>query len=179
MKRNNEAPKQPAIQGAIAQVIKILPTPPHPQFTLPMPIDAAAVPTNPPTTAWVVETGRPRLVATVRNKDEDTTVHIIAKSRTDGEASKWCRSTILIRIVSATPLPAAMLPPSSHIEAKNTACFNVRDREETDVANELATSFAPAIARCQTRFTVRGMAPEDSPMFHASRKANIVVMTKI
>lgn len=54
-----------------------------------------------------------------------------------------------------TPTP----PANSMTVAMHMACFMVSDLEETEVANELATSFAP--------------------MFQASRNAKIKPMAKI
>jgi hypothetical protein len=50
---------------------------------------------------------------------------------------------ILVRIVSATRDPTATLPENSHTEAISMACLRVREREDTEVAKELATSLAP------------------------------------
>lgn len=50
---------------------------------------------------------------------------------------------ILVRIVSATLLPTVTLPDNSQKDATSMACLRVRDLDETDVANELATSLAP------------------------------------
>lgn len=55
--------------------------------------------------------------------------------------------------------PTRTAPRNSVQEAINMACNMVKDRDETDVANEFATSLAP--------------------MFHASRKARIRPMAKI
>jgi hypothetical protein len=52
---------------------------------------------------------------------------------------------ILVRIVSATRLPTETLPANSQTEAMAMACFMVNDLDETEVANEFATSFAPEV----------------------------------
>lgn len=84
--------------------------------------------------------------------------------KTDGSASKALVERILPRIVSATralkmcqfqhysyigiveqkyPTPTA--PPNSIAVAIIIACFIVNDLEETEVAKEFATSFAPVL----------------------------------
>lgn len=47
------------------------------------------------------------------------------------------------RMVSATREPTETEPANSVTEATRTACFMVRQREEMEVAKELATSLAP------------------------------------
>lgn len=54
---------------------------------------------------------------------------------------------ILVRMVSATREPTATLPENSQAEAMTMACLRVREREETDVAKELATSLAPVVGK--------------------------------
>jgi hypothetical protein len=54
---------------------------------------------------------------------------------------------ILVRIVSATRAPTATEPQNSMTVAMKMACLRVRERDDTDVANELATSFAPALSQ--------------------------------
>lgn len=49
------------------------------------------------------------------------------------------------RMVSATREPTDTEPANSVTEAMRTACFMVRQREEMDVAKELATSLAPGL----------------------------------
>lgn len=51
---------------------------------------------------YVVETGRPNLVASVRYREDDTRAHVIPNIKTDGSASKAFVERILPRIVSAT-----------------------------------------------------------------------------
>lgn len=59
---------------------------------------------------------------------------------------------ILLRMVSATRAPTATDPENSIMEAMNMACLRVRDRDETEVANELATSLAPIFhASCSSQ----------------------------
>ncbi len=55
--------------------------------------------------------------------------------------------------------PTSRAPRNSVNEAMTMACGRVKDRDETDVAKELATSLAP--------------------MFHASRKAKIMPKAKM
>lgn len=52
-----------------------------------------------------------------------------------------------VRMVSETREPTATEPLNSMMLAMATACFMVREREETEVAKELATSFAPGLVR--------------------------------
>jgi len=56
------------------------------------------------------------------------------------------------------------------------ACFIVRDLEETDVANELATSLAPRLVSYHSGLEVSAAS---LPIFQASRKAKMVVMAKM
>jgi hypothetical protein len=51
---------------------------------------------------------------------------------------------IFSRTVSATLDPTATDPENSMQAAMSIACLSVREREETEEANELATSLAPA-----------------------------------
>jgi hypothetical protein len=44
-----------------------------------------------------------------------------------------------------TRAPRRTAPRNSAIAARMTACHNLSEREDTDVANELATSFAPIL----------------------------------
>jgi hypothetical protein len=82
----------------------------------------------------------------VRNSDDPMIAHIMARSSTLGRLLYRFGSTIFVRIVSATRDPTATDPPNSVKEAMIMACFMVNDRDDTDVANEFATSFAPT--RC-------------------------------
>lgn len=50
---------------------------------------------------------------------------------------------IWFRMVSVTLEPTAIEPLNSMTAAIPIACFIVNDREDTDVAKELATSLAP------------------------------------
>ena len=70
--------------------------------------------------------------------------HIRLSRRTCGWSSKWRGSTILLRTVSATRSPTATLPANSQTDAIIMACFKVSDLDDTEVANELATSLAPS-----------------------------------
>lgn len=107
-------------------------------------------------------------------------VHIIAKRRTGGEPSKWCGLMILVRIVSATLSPTVTLPANSQKEAMIMACLRVRDLEETDVANELATSLAPRFSISDpTIISATYMRSGCQPIFHASRKVNIAAIAKM
>ena len=91
----------------------------------------------------VVLTGSPARVATVRKSEDPIMAHIMASISTAGSASYKCGSMILSRTVSATREPTLIDPASSMQAAISIACLSVRDREETEEANELATSLAP------------------------------------
>jgi len=93
----------------------------------------------------VVLTGRPSLVASVKYKEDEITAQVIPSMRTAGSCSKYLVEMILVRMVSATRAPTAIEPVNSMAEAIIIACIIVREREETEVAKELATSLAPAI----------------------------------
>lgn len=60
------AAKQPAIPGAMTQAAKTCETPFQPQFTPDVPKAAMPTPMTPPMIEWVVETGIPSRVASVR-----------------------------------------------------------------------------------------------------------------
>ena len=107
----------------------------------------------------VVETGNPIFVATVSQVDEPIKAHIMPSMSIAGCCSKADTLRILLRMVSATRDPTRTAPANSITVAISIACFMVREREETDVAKELATSFAP--------------------MFQASRKAKSMLIAKM
>jgi hypothetical protein len=107
----------------------------------------------------VVETGNPIFVATVSQVDEPIKAHIMPSMSIAGCCSKADTLRILLRMVSATRDPTRTAPANSITVAISIACFIVKDREETDVAKELATSFAP--------------------MFQASRKAKSMPIAKM
>jgi hypothetical protein len=65
--------------------------------------------------------------------------------RTEGSFSNSFTAMILVRIVSATRAPTPIDPLTSQTVASIIATGKVMDREETDVAQELATSLAPMI----------------------------------
>jgi len=140
-----KAPRQPEIPGAMIQAANTCATPSHPQLTCLIPTDAVAAPTIPPTMLCVVDTGSPHRVAAVRKTDEPIMAHIMASISTLGSLSYSCGSTILVRMVSATREPTKTEPLNSVMEAMTIACFIVRQRDETEVANELATSLAPGM----------------------------------
>jgi hypothetical protein len=60
-------------------------------------------------------------------------------------------------------------------EAIIMACFMVRDLEETEVANEFVTSFAPVIYQRRSMTELIGVAP----IFQASRNAKTMPMANI
>lgn len=107
----------------------------------------------------MVETGNPILVATLNHVLDPISAHIMPSMSTAGCDSKRVTSRILLRMVSATREPTSTAPANSMTDAIIMACLRVRERDETEVANELATSFAP--------------------MFQASRKAKIMPMAKM
>jgi len=92
-------------------------------------------------------------------KELPTKAHNIPSMRTDGFSSKSATLMIPLLMVPETRAPASTAPPNSHTVAMAMACIMVRDREETDVAKELATSLAP--------------------IFQASRKENIMPKAKM
>lgn len=55
-----------------------------------------------------------------------------------------------LRRVSATREPTDTEPPNSATAAMAIACFMVRERDETEVAKELATSLAPGLRHVST-----------------------------
>lgn len=69
---------------------------------------------------------------------------VMASMRTEGSLSKSFVEMTFVRIVSVTRAPTSMAPANSMTEAIHMACLRVSEREATEVAKELATSFAPA-----------------------------------
>ena len=108
---------------------------------------------------YVVETGKPIRVATLNHVLLPMRAHIMPSIRTAGCCSKALTLRILFLIVSATREPTRTAPANSMTDAIIMACFRVRERDETEVAKELATSLAP--------------------MFQASRKAKIMPIAKM
>merc|ERR1719283_160798 len=53
------------------------------------------------------------------------------------------QSTMPLRTVSVTVPPKPTAPTNSNIPAMTVACFKLMARDPTDVAKQLATSFAP------------------------------------
>lgn len=143
------APSTPAIPGAIPQAAKTCATPCQPQCICFIPTEAVPAPTSPPIIECVVLTGSPKRVAMVRKEDDPMMAHIMASMRTAGSASYRWGSMILSRTVAATREPTLTDPANSMQAAMTIACLSVRDREETDEANELATSLAPSWVRLE------------------------------
>jgi hypothetical protein len=81
----------------------------------------------------------------------------------------------LVRMVSVTRAPTVIAPRNSIMLAMSMACLNVREREATEVAKELATSLAPECVSEQKGAMLLNRLIY-LPMFHASRNAKIVPM---
>ena len=92
---------------------------------------------------YVVDTGRPMRVAMVSQVEEPTRAHTMASINTAGSSSKKSVEMSFFRMVSATREPTRTAPRNSQKVAMIMACVRVRDLDETEVANELATSLAP------------------------------------
>ena len=155
-------PNPPAIAGAMNQAANIFETPFQPQLTPSAPREAMPAPMTPPMIqcliksaksissctglmTYVVETGSPVFVATVSQVKDPIKAHNIPSMSIAGFCSNAATLKILLRMVSATRDPTRTAPANSITEAIIMACFIVREREETDVAKELATSFAPDV----------------------------------
>lgn len=65
---------------------------------------------TPPTIEWVVDTGRPILVARVKYNEEAIKAQVIPSMRIVGSSSKAFVLRILFRIVSATLAPTPTAP---------------------------------------------------------------------
>ncbi len=131
---NMIAAKQPAISGAMAHDAAIWDTLPffHPHCTLaPAAIPA---PTRAPTTVWVVETGKPDLVAKMSQVALPNSVQAMVRIRVAGLALKCLISMTLLLIVPVTRDPRATAPTNSVIMAKTPTCGIVRVRAATEVA---------------------------------------------
>ena len=109
--------------------------------------------------ANVVETGKSIFVATLSQVEDPIQAQIMPSMRIAGCCSKGDTLRILLQALSATRLLTRTAPAISIVIAMSIACLTVKDREETKVPNELATSFAP--------------------MFQASRKAKNMPMAKM
>lgn len=114
------AAKEPAIAGAIPQAANIWATPFQPHWTPSAPSAATPTPITAPTMvclenfsfphlvfrgvngAYVVDTGKPILVATVKKVDDATKAHAMPSISTAGSSVKKSTLMILFRIVSAT-----------------------------------------------------------------------------
>ena len=71
------------------------------------------------------------------------TAQTIASSSIPGSSLKISMSTMSFLIVPETRAPARTAPRNSMIAAAMQACHSRREREETEVAKEFATSLAP------------------------------------
>jgi hypothetical protein len=137
------APKAAEIPGAIPQAAKTWETPLNDQFTPWVPAEAIPTPITPPMIEWVVDTGMVKRVAIVRYVADPTIAQVMASMRTEGSDSKSLVEMTLVRMVSVTRDPTSIAPANSMTEAMHMACLRVSEREATEVAKELATSFAP------------------------------------
>lgn len=68
---------------------------------------------------------------------------VLLTGQSDVEISELTMMPFLI--VSATRAPTSTAPKNSQTAAARHACFIVSERDETDVAKELATSLAPML----------------------------------
>ena len=102
VKRKRMAPKHALMQGAMAQAAKTCETPPHDQSTPFAPTVANPTPMMPPMMQWVVDTGRPNLVAMVRKVDEPIRAHNMPIIRTLGASSKALTEIMLFLMVPET-----------------------------------------------------------------------------
>jgi hypothetical protein len=136
----------------------------------------AAMPTpiTPPMMECVVDTGMENRVAIVSHTEDPITAHTIPSMRTEGSDSKSLVEMTLVRIVSVTSAPTAMAPANSIHEAIIMACFSVRDRDATDVANELATSLAPIVRVVGTLSVCRHVAVVTSGLMSIGEGKNAV-----
>ena len=105
-------------------------------------------PRIPPMMEWVVETGKPRRVATVNHVAAAIMAAMKPNAMSVEKASSMrgsVKSTLRMpfRTVSVTASPAKKAPANSNTAAMITACLRVKAREPTDVPMAFATSFAP------------------------------------
>jgi hypothetical protein len=88
VKRKRMAPKAAEMQGAMAQAANTWETPPQDQSTPSAPTVAKPTPMIPPMMQWVVETGRPILVAKVKKREEPMSAQSMPIMRTLGASMK-------------------------------------------------------------------------------------------
>lgn len=137
------APKQAAIAGAIPKPAKIAPSP-CPPFQPHCTFDAPTVATPTPATEeiseYVDETCAECRVHHITQEEAAASAHVNASICTP--AFPWNASFGMIPflIVSAVRAPTVMAPSISKIVPKIMACRYVMEREETLVAQALATS---------------------------------------
>lgn len=128
--------------GAIPKPAKIVAIPfPlfQPQFTAPGPSSATPTPAKAETIEYVVDTGHPFLVAIMSQIAEAVSAQTKARSSTPALFLNVDNEMIPFFMVPATLEPARTPPRNSQIAASTVACRRVSDREEIEVANELAT----------------------------------------
>merc|ERR1719453_1897425 len=97
----------------------------------------------PPTHEWVVETGISRRHAVTSQMATDQITHMQPYMRSGGLSTKASSSAMPLRMVLTTSPPRKVAPMNSMTTAMTHACLMVSALEPTDVANALATSFAP------------------------------------
>ena len=104
---------------------------------------AMAKPTRAPTMEWVVETGQPRLEATISQMAAASRAASMPKTRISGLSAIPEGSMIPLRMVLVTCPPASAAPPNSKMAAMMIAVLTVIAPEPTAVPMTLATSLAP------------------------------------
>ena len=90
-------------------------------------------------------------VANITQVEDDMRAHMKPDMSRSGRELKVEMLMIPSLTVLVVLAPSRMAPPNSVKMAMHTACHSLRDREPTDVAKELATSFAPAATRSKTQ----------------------------
>merc|ERR1719453_381425 len=102
-----------------------------------------AIPIMPPTHEWVVETGISKRVATTSQMATDVITQRQPHISSGGLSLNTSSSAMPLRMVLTTSPPRKVAPTNSMTTAMTHACLTVRALEPTEVANALATSFAP------------------------------------
>jgi len=122
------------IRGAIAQDAATWDTDPFFQLQETLALDAIPAPMRAPTIVWVVETGKPSLVAKRSHEAEPISAQVMTSMRTAGVLVKRFKSMMLFLIVPVTRDPKATAPTNSQIIDKTPTWGMERVRAATEVA---------------------------------------------
>ena len=143
-----------AIRGAIPQEAATCETLPSVHSQVMEVCEANPTPIKAPTIVWVVETGKPRVVAVINQVPLPTSAQPMANMRAPGFPVNLSIPIMPFLIVSVTRAPMATAPMNSVAAASIPACHMVNVLAATDVAYALATSLAPLPKALKTKAMV-------------------------